>query len=185
MNSGNRANLPTILSGIILALALVSAVVWAQEPVSVAQDSPNPTLRVITPRQDQSPFQQQADERECFDKACEQTGWNPYEAYDELVALGYAVELTRKDREEGLVCLAYEGAVTGAVAGEMLGVPRRGAGVGAAIAVAGEVIRSDYLCREEDPEAQRAVAAFERKLRDWDHRFSGCVRSKGYRVPTS
>lgn len=195
---GNRSQSPTLISAAILALALVSAVVSAQDQAPAEADtvgtvesstdtlpSPNPTLRDITPRHDQSPFEQQEDERECFDKTCEETGWNPYEAYDELVALGYAVALTKNDKEDGLVCLAYGGAVTGAVAGEMLGVPRRGAAVGAAIAVAGEVIRSDYLYNEDDPEAQRAVAAFERELRDWNHRFTGCLRSKGYRVPTS
>ena len=195
---GKRSQSPTLISAAILALALVSAVVSAQDQGEAPADStgsaesavdslpnPNPTLREITPRQDQSPLEQQDDERECFDRACDETGWNPYQAYDELVALGYTVELSREDKEQGLVCLAYEGAVTGAVAGEMLGVQRRGAAVGAAVAVARGVILADYLYRDDDPEAQRAVADFERKLRDWDHRYSGCLRAKGYRVPSS
>lgn len=182
---GNRSQFPTLISAAILALALVSAVVSAQDLSADPGDSepnPNPTLREIAPRHGQSPSEQMDDEHGCFDRACQDAGWNPYEAYDELVALGYAVELSREEREQGLVCLAYEGAVTGAVAGEVLGVPRGGAAVGAAIAVAGEVIRSDYLYREDDPEAQRAVADFERKLRDWDRKFTGCLRAKGYRV---
>jgi hypothetical protein len=200
---GNRSQSPTLISAAILALAMVCAVVSAQDQAPAATEtaeadtvgtevsvtdtlpSPNPTLRTITPRHDQSPFEQQEDERECFEAACGETGWNPYEAYDELVVLGYAVELSQKDKEAGLVCLAYDGAVTGAVAGEMLGVPHRGAAVGAAVGVARGVILSDYLNREDDPEAQRAVADFERKLRDWDHRYSGCLRAKGYRVPSS
>lgn len=194
---GNRSSIPTIISGAILAAVMVWSLVSAQEPAKAQDDSisietdgsellpsPNPTRRWISPRNDQSPYQQLDDEQECFDKACEDTDWNPYDAYDELVDLGYAVVLTREDLEEGLVCLAYDGAVTGAVAGDMLGEPEAGAEIGAAIAVARGVVRSNYLYRQDDPEARRIVSAFERNLRHWDRQFAACLRSMGYRVPS-
>jgi hypothetical protein len=93
--------------------------------------------------------------------------------------------LTREDLEEGLICLAHEGAVTGAVAGDMLGDAETGAEIGAAIAVAHGVVRSNYLCRQDDPEARRTVSRFERNLRNWDRKFAACLRPKGYRVPSS
>lgn len=192
---GKRSSIPTIISGAILAAAMVWSLVSAQETAPAQGDSssleseasqlypdPNPTRRWIGPLQDQSPFQQMDDEQECFDQACEQAGWNPYDAYGELVELGYAVALTEDDLEEGLICLAYDGAVTGAVAGDMLGDAEAGAEIGAAIAVARGVVRSNYLCRPDDPEALRIVSAFERNLRDWDRKFAACLRPKGYRV---
>lgn len=194
---GNKSTLPAILSGAILAFAMVSALVSGQESAPANDDStsietsiseplpsPNPTQRWISPRHDQSPHQQLADELECFDQACEETDWNPYDAYAELVDLGYAVALTREDLEEGLVCLAYDGAVTGAVAGDMLGDAEKGAEIGAAIAVARGVVRSNYLYLQDDPEARRTVLRFERNLRHWDRKFATCLRPRGYRVPS-
>ena len=195
---GKKSSFPTIVSGAILAFAMVWSLVSAQETAEATDDStnaevqlpeplpsPNPTRRWISPRHDQTPYQQLADEQDCFDRACEQTGWNPYDAYAELVDLGYAVALTREDLEEGLICLAHEGAVTGAVAGDMLGDAETGAEIGAAIAVAHGVVRSNYLYRQDDPEAQRTVSRFERNLRNWDRKFAACLRPKGYRVPSS
>ena len=162
---------------LVLAPVLISA---QEEPAP--EPSPNPTQRLIRPRQDQTADQQFTDEWECFDRACEETGWDPYAAYDTLVAEGYAVALTRDELAAGLICLAAEGAVTGTVAGDLVNEPRKGAEWGAAIAVAMAVVREDYLIGTDDPAARRVVNGFERDLRYWERKFSACLRPKGYGV---
>lgn len=199
--SDHRAfDFPILLWGAIMLL--VSVVVSAQES-SVTPDStaamdstavevveerpaynPNPTRRPITPRQGQSAEQQRADALECFDATNEETGWNPYEGWAELVDAGYAVAVTREEMEEGLVSVAWDGAVTGSVAGDLLNEEDRGAEVGAAVALALELVRSDYVLRLEDPQAQRAVATYERQLRYWEKKYAACLRPKGYAVPS-
>ena len=185
MHTTAKINLQVILMGVILAMALVPVIISAQDPPTVSPPDPNPTGRWISPRHGQSADQQLSDEWECYDRACEEIDWDPYEAYTDLANQGYAVALTPEDFEEGLICLAREGAVTGAVAGDILGDARTGAEIGAAIAVASGVVRSDYLCRPDDPEARRTVSRFERELRNWDRKFAACLRPKGYRVPSS
>jgi hypothetical protein len=168
--------------GAALALAFAALVVAAQEDAPAGPPDPNPTGQWVAPRHEQSLAQQLADEWECYDRACEQTDWEPYAAYDELVAAGYAVELSRQEMEAGLIHAAMEGAVTGSVAGELLRRPRRGAEIGLAIAVALELVRNQYLLYQDDPSARRAVDGYRRELRTWERKFAACLRPKGYRV---
>lgn len=169
----------------VLALFISPALDFAAEndPVEENPTNPNPTQRLIIPVKDQSHEQQLSDQWDCYHWTCEQVGWDPYQAYTDLVDAGYAVVLTPKELEEGLICLAMDGAVTGAVAGEILGEPEEGAEIGAAIAIASGLIRSGYLKNADSPESQRAVSWFERNLRKWDRKYAGCLSRKGYRVP--
>lgn len=195
MATASETKRRVVLWGAIIVLALLPMMIPAQEdesanpevsesqsPLPDALPTPNPTQRLIIPRNDQSPQQQRADEWECYDGACDQTGWDPYQAYNDLVDEGYAVALTPEELEEGLICLAADGAVTGAVAGDIVGETWRGAEVGAAIAIALELRRSDYLKHLDDPEARRIISRFERDLNHWERKFAACLRSKGYRV---
>ena len=190
------AHLQAVLWGAVLVLVVATPRIAARENEPATMDdsalespapeiapNPNPTRRLISPRQDQSPEQQLFDERECFDWACDQTEWDPYQAYAALVDEGYAVALTPEEMEEGLIRQATEGAMTGAVAGDILGDSEKGAEIGAAIAVAAEVMRSNYLNQQDNPEAQRVISRFERNLKNWDRKFAACLRPKGYRVP--
>jgi|GEM_PF-6452054 len=169
------------LALILAVAALVPVAPRAQEAESAAD--PNPTDRAVIPRNGQTEEQILADEWDCFDLACEELAWDPYPAYNELVANGYAVALTTAQWEQALVFMAAEGAVTGSVAGELLGRPGRGAEIGAAIALAAGLVRFDYLKLENDPESRRVVARFERKLNNWNKKFAACLRARGYRVP--
>lgn len=147
----------------------------------------NPTGRVILPLKHQSGPQQQADQAACYNWACEQLDWDPYDAYAELAAQGYTVALSRREMLKGLVFLAQDGARIGAVAGELAGDPETGVDdgteIGVAVAVATSLIRSAYLQRPDDPAAQKAVNRYERSLRHWDHKYAACLKRKGYRVP--
>ena len=144
--------------------------------------STNPTGCVLTPRKDQTGEQQLADQLDCYRWTCEQTDWDPYEAYDALVAQGYAVPMTDQELEAVLVEEAARGAVTGAVAGSLAGGPGRGARLGAAIAIAQAMIDGGYLDTADDPDARRIVARFRSDLEKWDTKYSGCMVRKGYKV---
>ena len=161
----------------------------AEGPLPNTPPNTNPTQRLIYPRKQQSDEQQLSDELECYEWTCEQIDWDPYEAYAYLVDEGYAVALTREEMEMGLIGAATRGAVVGAVAGEIVGRPHGGAGngaeIGAAIAIALELIHSNHLYEQDAPEAQRTITRFERNLRKWDRKFAGCMKRKGYRVPSS
>lgn len=184
------------LWGAVLAIVLVPSMLPAQGEIPATPETPtseelqqdppldpNPTRRSIYPRQDQSYEQQFADQQDCYLWACDQTDWDPYQAYDDLVADGYALALNRKDLEQGLIYLAAEGAEIGAVAGDIAGRPGKGATIGAAIAVARALIHSGYLNEPDDPEAQRAISRYERDLNSWDRKYAACLRRKGYQVP--
>jgi hypothetical protein len=167
----------------------------AAEPLSV-----NPTGLMITPRRQQSPEQQLDDQQVCYERTCSELAWDPYERYAELVAAGCAVELLRGETEREWVERANRGAVTGAIAGEILEHPgpgaeadrpdnceydadsERGAELGAAVAIAMDVLRSGLIDDVDDPAAKRAVSRFERELRAWERAYSHCLRQKGYRV---
>ncbi len=154
----------------------------------------NPTYLHISPRKAQLEKQQLADQSNCYEFACEFTGWNPYQGYDELASQGYAVALSQQEMEQGLICLAMEGAVAEEIAGEIVHFhgevieertnPAPGAAAGAAIGVSLGSVDLRFLNEPDNPEAQRAVSRFERNLHKWEQKYSGCLRRKGYRVET-
>lgn len=144
--------------------------------------STNPTGCVLTPRKDQTSEQQLADQLDCYRWTCEQTDWDPYAAYDALIAQGYAVPMTDQELEAVLVQEAARGAVTGAVAGSLAGGPGRGARLGAAIAIARAMVDAGCLDTADDPDARRIVARFRSDLEKWDTKYSGCMVRKGYQV---
>jgi len=88
--------------------------------------------------------------------------------------------------ERGLVFLAIYGAEVGAVAGDL--APRYytgakdGARIGASIAVASELIRTQYLLSEESPATKRVVSRYERNLRRWVRKYSARMNRMGYRI---
>ncbi len=194
MRDGKTVGLRVLCAGVAM-LAAVAVQGQAQDESAAAAPeaavvwSPNPSLLLVRPIRHQSPAQQFTDEEACFDQACADTDWNPYHAYDELAAAGYAVALTPDERASGLICLATEGAMAGEVAADLLRGPRyeghTGAEIGAAVAVASAVIRSDYLRQMDDPDARRIVNRFERDLKHWNRKFAACLRSRGYRVTTA
>ena len=144
--------------------------------------STNPTGRLLEPRKTQTVEQQLADQLDCYLWTCAQTDWDPYEAYDALIARGYTVPMTDRELETLLVDQAARGAVTGTAAGSIAGIPGVGARLGAAIAIAQAMHEAGYLDVTDDPDAQRAVARFESDLGKWNAKYSGCMVRKGYRV---
>ncbi len=186
------------MSGPIVQLALVALILVTPPtiaPKSQAEDElswppeSNPAQLLITPRKGQTAAEQMADQWQCYDEISEQLQWDPYHAYDALVAEGYAVALSRREMERGLIFLASDGAEVGAVAGDLVGHDhgrsRRGAEIGVALTIAGELIKSQYLLQEESPETRRVVTRYERELRKWVRKYSACLSRLGYRVDSS
>ena len=158
-----------------LAVVLVAAVGFAadekpapeaQQPAAAAQNSTvppstNPTQRVIYPGEGQGEEQQMADQLECYRWATEQAGWDPYEAYDVLVAKGYAAAQTAEQAQGGLV---------------------RGAAIGAAAGGVGGGMRSRRARAAAQAEAEAAIADFEDNLIRWDRNYTACMTGKDYTV---
>jgi len=157
------------------------SMVMAEELPGVPPNT-NPTNEYITATNDQTLEQQEADQLDCYNWTCDLLDWDPYLQYDALVEQGYAAALERRDMEAGLVFLATEGAMAGAVAGDVVGRPRGGAAIGAAIGVTSGIIQMQYLLQPDDPQSQRVIRRYEKDLKKWETKFSGCMSREGYRV---
>jgi hypothetical protein len=170
--------------GAVLLVALVAAAA-AQQGQQQAQTLPpstNPTNRVIYPAEGQDEQQQLTDQLECYRWATQQTNWDPYVAYDELVAQGYAAQQTAEQAQGGMV----RGAAGGAVAGVAIGAIAGDAGKGAAIgAVAGGLVggsRSRRAQAQAQAEAEAAIEVFNGRLQTWDRNYVACMQGRDYVV---
>jgi outer membrane lipoprotein SlyB len=166
--------------GTLLLLGFVSTMA-AQEPQTIPP-STNPTNRVIYPAEGQAEQQQLADQLECYRWASQQTNWDPYVAYGELVDKGYVAEQTAEQARGGLV----RGAAGGALAGVAIGAIAGDAGKGAAIgAVAGGLAgrsKSRRAQRQAQAEMEAAIDAYNRQLQTWDRSYVACMQGRDYTV---
>jgi hypothetical protein len=153
----------------------------AQQPQSLPP-STNPTGRVVYPGEGQSEQQQMTDQLECYRWATQQTHWDPFVAYDTLVAHGYASSQTAQQVRGGLV----RGAAGGALGGVAIGAIAGNAGKGAAIgAIAGGLIggaRSRRAQQQAQGQAQAAMNAYNQQLQTWDRNYSACLQGRHYVV---
>ncbi|MCP4292636.1 MAG: hypothetical protein GY780_12470 [bacterium] len=182
--------LAKIFLGFVMAVFCFSlSTATSVEPAE--NENANPTHLIISSRKSQTPEQQQNDLLACYDSVCKRLNWNPFQEYDNLVKLGYAVELTSREQEHGLMSLAAKGAKTGTIAGDLLSPETaadpyeysdEGAEIGVAIALAQGLLHSDYLLMSDDPQAQRAVARYEHDLRKWETKLASCLKKSGYKV---
>ena len=172
-----RASMP----GILLALALQGAGRRAEAQETLPPGT-NPTNRVIYPSEGQTEQKQMEDQLACYRWSTQQTGWDPYAAYDQLVEQGYAAKQTAEQAQGGLV----RGAAGGALAGLAIGAIAGDAGKGAAIgAVSGGLVggsRSRRTQRAAQGQAEAAVEAFNRQLQTWDRNYVACLQGRDYVV---
>jgi hypothetical protein len=169
-----------MVSVLILGVAVAQGQPQSEE--APLPPSTNPTNRAIFPSQGQSQSQQLQDQLECYRWATRQTGWDPYEAYDELVEKGYAAELTKEQAQGGLVKGAAGGAAVGALIGAIAGDTGKGAAIGA---IAGGLTRGARSRRQRssaDQVMKRALEAYQRDLEVWDRNYSACMEGHGYTV---
>jgi hypothetical protein len=156
--------------------------VAAAQQAQTLPPNTNPTQRVIYPAEGQAEQQQMTDQLECYRWASQQTNWDPYQAYDQLVEQGYAAKQTAQQAQGGLV----RGAAGGALAGVAIGAIAGDAGKGAAIgAIAGGLAggsRSRRAQQQAQAETQAAVDAFNRQLQTWDRNYVACMQARDYVV---
>jgi hypothetical protein len=169
--------------GAVVLLALVgTAAAQQQQQPQTLPPSTNPTNRVIYPSEGQDEQQQLTDQLECYRWATQQTSWDPYVAYDELVEKGYAAQQTAQQAQGGLV----RGAAGGAVAGVAIGAIAGDAGKGAAIgAIAGGLAggsRSRRAQAQAQAEAEAAIEAFKSRLQTWNRNYVACMQGRDYVV---
>jgi len=179
--SASSAGAAALTAILLLSVGYLADAQEAQQPQTLPP-STNPTNRVIYPAEGQDEQQQLSDQLECYRWADQQTNWDPYQAYDELVAEGYAAQQSAEQAQGGLV----GGAAKGAVAGVAIGAIAGDAGTGAAIgAVAGGLAggsRSRRAQQDAQAQTQAAVDAFNAQLQKWDRNYVACMQGRDYVV---
>lgn len=164
------------------AVLLILLVVGGAAGQETLPPSTNPTNRVIYPGEGQTQQQQLNDQLECYNWSTQQTGWDPFQAYDVLVEKGYAAKQTAQQAQGGLV----RGAAGGALAGVAIGAIAGDAGKGAAIgAIAGGLAggsRSRRAQMQAQAEQQAALDAFNAQLQKWDRNYVACMQGRKYTV---
>ena len=170
-----------LVTGMLAAPAMAAEEEPAAKPSKIPP-STNPTQKVLYPNAEQTEEQQMADQLECYRWATEQSGWDPYEAYDVLVEKGYAAEQTAAEAEGGVIGGAARGAAAGVIIGAIAGDAGKGAAIGAAAGGLAGGRRSRRAKSEADSQAQAAVDEFNRGLEKWDRNYAACMGAKDYVV---
>jgi outer membrane lipoprotein SlyB len=169
----------------VLLLSVSSGAVAQEQQTEQPQTLPpstNPTNRVIYPSEGQDEQQQMSDQLDCYRWAGQQTSWDPYVAYNELVEKGYVAQQSAEQAQGGMV----RGAAGGAVAGVAIGAIAGDAGKGAAIgAVAGGLVggsRSRRAQAAAQAEMEAAIEVFNKQLTTWDRNYVACMQGRDYTV---
>ncbi len=179
---GLKLGLATLLvAGMFTAIATAAEEKPAAESSKIPP-STNPTQKVLYPKAGQTEEQQMADQLECYRWATDQSGWDPYEAYDVLVEKGYAAEQTASEAEGGVIGGAARGAAAGVIIGAIAGDAGKGAAIGAAAGGLAGGRRSRRAHSDADSQAQAAIDEFNRGLEKWDRNYAACMGSKDYTV---
>ncbi len=171
--------------GLGLAMAVfiflcTASVVWSAE--TVVPPSTNPANHAIFPAKGQDTNQQMQDQLEAYNWATKQTGWDPYRAYDQLVAQGHAAQQTADQARGGLVGGAARGALVGVAVGAIAGDAGKGAAIGAAAGGLTGGMRSRRTQRGAEDSKQQAIDAFNDQFAQWDKNYVAAMEGKGYSV---
>ena len=168
----------------ILLLALHGAAA-AQEDQLQPQTLPpstNPAQRVIYPSEGQDEQLQMTDQLACYRWATQQTSWDPYVAYDQLVKEGYAAQQSAEQAQGGLIRGAAGGAVMGLAIGAIAGDAGKGAAIGAAAGGLAGGRRSRRAQAEAEAKADAAIEAFDKEMHVWDRNYVACMQGRKYTV---
>jgi len=166
----------------LLAFVGAAADQGKQQQQQTLPPSTNPAQRVIYPSEGQDEQLQMTDQLECYRWATQQTNWDPYVAYDQLVEQGYAAQQTAEQAQGGLIRGAAGGAVMGLAIGAIAGDAGKGAAIGAA---AGGLVggrRSRRAQAEAQAKADAAIEAFDKEMHVWDRNYVACMQGRKYTV---
>lgn len=174
-----RCNRICFVIALIFFLA-VSAVGWAAE--TAVPPSTNPANHAIFPAKGQDANQQMQDQLAAYNWATQQTGWDPYKAYDQLVAQGHAAQQTAEQAKGGLVRGAARGALVGVAVGAIAGDAGKGAAIGAAAGGLSGGMRSRRTQRGAEASKEQAIEAFNTQFAQWDKNYVAAMEGKGYSI---
>jgi outer membrane lipoprotein SlyB len=166
----------------VIILFVSALVVTTQAEESALPPGTNPANHAIFPAKDQSSEQQLKDQLAAYNWATQQTGWDPYKAYDKLVEQGYVSQQKADQAKGGAVRGAARGALVGMAIGSLSGEAGKGASAGAIAGGAVGGIRSRGAQKEAGASQQQAVDAFKRQFAEWDKNYVAAMQGKGYTV---
>ncbi len=163
-----------LLDGVLLAGTAQLAAAQQVDPF-------NPLGHFIYPGEDQTPDQLQKDKGECYNWASQQTGFDPYAAYQRTSQAQQQANAAGQPQGDVL-----RGAARGAVGGLIIGAIAGNAGKGAAIGAAsgglmGGMKRRDRQ-RSADNRAQQEQAQADAMLQRWDQANMACLEGRNYTV---
>jgi len=179
MKKTNRNVTKQVLAALVLVAVLVVPLLAQGGPPS---RSSNPGNHVIFPAKGQTPEQQKQDESDAYDWATQQTGWDPYQARDQVAAQDSAAEQTADSAKGGAVGGAARGALLGVAIGAIAGDAGKGAGIGAAAGGLTGGIRSHRTRSAAQNSIKGADADYQSKFARWDKNFVAAMEGKGYTV---
>jgi hypothetical protein len=177
----HRVGAAALAAILVLSVAQWAAAQEEQQPQTLPP-STNPTNRVIYPSEGQDEQQQMSDQLDCYRWATQQTNWDPFQAYDVLVAEGYAAKQTAEQAQGGLIRGAAGGAAAGVIIGAIAGDAGKGAAIGAVAGGLAGGARSRGKQAEAEAQAQAAIDAFNAQLQKWDRNYVACMQGRDYVV---
>lgn len=166
--------------GVIIISGLLMAMAWADG--TAVPPSTNPANHAIFPAKGQGADQQVKDQLAAYNWATKETGWDPYKAYDQLVAQGHAAEMTAQQSRGGLLGGAARGALVGVAVGAIAGDAGKGAAIGATAGGLAGGVRSRGQRREAEASKEQAIDAFKRQFATWDKHYVAAMEGHGYTV---
>ena len=168
------------LSAIVLGAFLFAAT--AQGLQQTVPPSTNPSQRVIYAGEGQDEQTQMNDQLECYRWSTQQTSWDPYVAYNQLVEQGYAAQQTAEQAQGGLVKGAARGALAGLAIGAIAGDAGKGAAIGAAAGGLAGGRRSRRTQQQAGAQQDAAIEAFQSQMEVWDRNYVACMQGRKYTV---
>jgi hypothetical protein len=163
---------------------MAMAMAMAQTPPDSQPLPPgtNPAEHAIFPADGQSTDQQMKDQLEAYQWATQQTGWDPYQAHEELVEQGYVAQQSAEATEGDAVRGAARGALVGVAVGAIAGDAGTGAAIGAATGGITGGMRGRRTRQAAETQAQQAVDEYKRQFANWDKFYLACLEGKKYTV---
>ncbi len=168
------------LSAIMLVALVFAATAQGQQ--QTLPPNTNPAQRVIYPSEGQDEQTQMNDQLECYRWSTQQTSWDPYVAYNQLVEQGYAAQQTAQQAQGGLIRGAAGGAVVGLAIGAIAGDAGKGAAIGAAAGGLAGGRRSRRAQAQAEAQRDAAIEAFDKQMTVWDRNYVACMQGRKYTV---
>lgn len=168
--------------GVILVILLATVAATGLAQTNKIPPSTNPANHAIFPANGQDENQQMQDQLAAYRWATEQTGWDPYEAYDVLVQKGYAAEQTAAQAQGGIIRGGARGALGGLAIGAIAGDAGKGAAIGAIAGGLTGGMRSRRQMDSADSQADAAIKEFNDGMTRWDKNYMAAMEGHGYTI---